>query len=398
VDFDLSADQVALRDAASQLLDRLADRDHVRARVGDGSLVGTLPGAGGPADGEPGPRGPAGSAAGGFDERLWAAMAEQGWLAVEIPEAEGGLGLGMVEVAVLCEQLARHTAPAPFLSTLLALHALRASRSAGDAGWAEGRGGPGGWVEGLAGGESVGCVALALRPGQLQVEERGGRALLSGRPDPSLYAPSAEVAVVVSADALFAVAVDDAKRPAPEPAMDRTRELGWLVLEETPAVRLGGPPAVNTLLDRAAAGTSAELLGSAGRAFEMAVDYAKDRVQFGKPIGSFQAVKHELADALVDLEGMRSTVYYAAWCLAADDADASLAASMAKAWCSDAGHRVLSTALQVHGGIGFTWEHDLHLYLKRNQLDQVAYGDAGWHRDRIAGILRARVREGGSIL
>jgi len=126
----------------------------------------------------------------------------------------------------------------------------------------------------------------------------------------------------------------------------------------------------------------------------MTVEYAKDRVQFGKPIGSFQAVKHMLADALVDVEGMRSTVYYAAWCAAAGDRDRSLSASMAKAWCSDASRRVMATGLQVHGGIGFTWEHDLHLFLKRSQLDQVALGDASHHRERLARILRPRAERG----
>ena len=103
----------------------------------------------------------------------------------------------------------------------------------------------------------------------------------------------------------------------------------------------------------------------------MSAEYAKVRRQFGRPIGSFQAVKHRLADALVDVEGMRSSTYYAAWCLATDDPDAALAASMAKAWCSDASRRVMAAGLQVHGGIGFTWEHDLHLHLKRAQLDAV---------------------------
>ena len=126
------------------------------------------------------------------------------------------------------------------------------------------------------------------------------------------------------------------------------------------------------------------MLGAADHVLSMTVEYAKDRVQFGKPIGSFQAVKHMLADALVDVEGMRSTVYYAAWCAAADDRERSLAASMAKAWCSDASRRVMGTGLQVHGGIGFTWEHDMHLFVKRAQLDQVSYGDARFHRDRIA--------------
>ena len=113
------------------------------------------------------------------------------------------------------------------------------------------------------------------------------------------------------------------------------------------------------------------MLGGRVAALELAVEYAKERVQFGRPIGSFQAVKHRCADMLVDVEGMRSTSYWAAWCLAADDPDQSIAASTAKTWGSDASKRVMAGALQVHGGIGFTWEHDLHLFLKRAQLDQL---------------------------
>ena len=118
------------------------------------------------------------------------------------------------------------------------------------------------------------------------------------------------------------------------------------------------------------------MLGGASRVLEMAVEYAKERVQFGRPIGSFQAVKHRCADMLVDVEGMRSTSYWAAWCIGADDPDQSIAASTAKTWGSDASKRVMASALQVHGGIGFTWEHDLHFFLKRAQLDQLTFGDA----------------------
>src|SRR5207253_9025040 len=152
--------------------------------------------------------------------------------------------------------------------------------------------------------------------------------------------------------------------------------------------RLGGPEAATDLLDRGAAAYAAELLGGSARVLEMAAEYAKERVQFGKPIGSFQAVKHRCADMLVDVEGMRSAVYWAAWCIGAGHPDASVAASTAKAWCSDAGRRVMASGLQVHGGIGFTWEHDLHLFLKRSQLDQVAFGDAAAHRERLARLLR----------
>jgi alkylation response protein AidB-like acyl-CoA dehydrogenase len=169
--------------------------------------------------------------------------------------------------------------------------------------------------------------------------------------------------------------------------MDRTRSLAWLRLEQTPARRIGGAVAACHLLDRAATALAAEMLGASSRVLEMSVEYAKARVQFGKPIGSFQAVKHRLADALVDVEGMRSSVYYAAWCIASGEQGASLAASAAKAWCSDAARRVMASGLQVHGGIGFTWEHDLHLYVKRSQLDQSSWGDAVFHRERIASLL-----------
>jgi alkylation response protein AidB-like acyl-CoA dehydrogenase len=140
------------------------------------------------------------------------------------------------------------------------------------------------------------------------------------------------------------------------------------------------------------------MLGAAGRVLELSVDYAKDRVQFGRAIGSFQAVKHRCADMLVDVEGMRSAAYYAAWAVGAGDPDASAAASAAKVWCSDASRRVMGSGLQVHGGIGFTWEHDLHLFVKRAQLDQISFGDARFHRDRIAEILRPRAEAGLPVL
>jgi len=143
---------------------------------------------------------------------------------------------------------------------------------------------------------------------------------------------------------------------------------------------------------------AAELLGGAARVLEMTAQYAKDRVQFGQPIGSFQAVKHRCADMVVDVEGMRSTAWYGAWAIASGDAGASVAASTAKVWCSDAAKRVMASGLQVHGGIGFTWEHDLHLYLKRSQLDQLTFGDAVWHRERLAGMLRERVDAGQGVI
>lgn len=385
VDFDLSGDQQALREAAASLLDGKAGHDALRARVGTGAVVGTLPGAG-----------EASAAATtdapcGYDADAWDAMSEQGWLAIELPEDEGGLGLGLVEVAVLCEELGRRLVAAPFLPSVVALGALSDPDARATAATKE-------WREALSQGSAIGCTVFTPS-GRIAVTETGteGEVRLQGATPPALYAPSADVAVVVDGDGAYVVDLQTTGRPDPLAAMDRTRELGILVFDATPAVRVGGVDAAARALDRAATLTSAEMLGAADHVLSMSVGYAKDRVQFGKPIGSFQAVKHMLADALVDVEGMRSTVYYAAWCAAADEPERALAASMAKAWCSDASRRVMGTGLQVHGGIGFTWEHDMHLYVKRAQLDQVSFGDASFHRDRIATILRTRLESGQAL-
>jgi alkylation response protein AidB-like acyl-CoA dehydrogenase len=337
MDFDLSDDQLALRDGARDLLDGLAAPEQVRAHTTTGDA---------------------------YDSALWAAMAEQGWLGIEVAEADGGIGLGGVEVAVLCEALGAHAAPVPFLPTVLAIDAFA---QAGDADA----------VARLLTGDLRACVAWDASA-------------------PVPYASSADVAVVCTADAVFAQEL--ATKPKREPAMDLTRELGWLSFDTGATRKLGGVEARTRLLDRGATFTSADLLGGANRALEMAVEYAKDRVQFGRPIGSFQAVKHRCADMLVDVEGMRSAVYWAAWCIAAGDAEASVAASTAKIWCGDASKRVMASALQVHGGIGFTWEHDLHFFLKRAQLDQLQFGDASYHRARLTSLLRPRVEAGESVV
>ena len=384
VDFDLSGDQQALRDAAASLLDKMAGSDALRARVGPGAIVGTLPGAGA-ASAEA-----AGNAPTGYDEAVWSAMADQGWLAIELPEDDGGLGLGMVELAVLCEEIGRRLVAAPFLPTIVALGAVSGEEARADTATKE-------WREALGQGDAVGCVAAAPGPDGLTVTGTEGQPRLSGRTAPVAYAPSADVAVVLADGGVYGVDLRTEGRPQPLSAMDRTRELGVLSFDGTPARFLGGAEAAALLVDRAATLASAEMLGAADHVLALTVQYAKDRVQFGKPIGSFQAVKHMLADALVDVEGMRSTAYYAAWCAAAGDGERSLAASMAKAWCSDASRRVMAAGLQVHGGIGFTWEHEMHLYLKRAQLDQVSYGDAAAHRDRIATLLRTRLEAGESL-
>jgi alkylation response protein AidB-like acyl-CoA dehydrogenase len=294
-----------------------------------------------------------------------------------------------VELAVLLEEIGRHVAPAPFLPTVLTIDVLLRTGATVDA-------------AALLAGEQVACIAWSRRAEAVRAEHVGADWVLTGRPDPVPFASVADIALVVALDddgpALFLVELAPTDRPAAEPAMDLTRPVAWLRFERTPARRLGGTDAVDALLDRGATATALELLGGASRALDLAVEYAKERVQFGRPIGSFQAVKHRCADMLVDVEGMRSTAYWAAWCLAADDPDQSIAASTAKTWAADASKRVMAGALQVHGGIGFTWEHDLHLFMKRAQLDQLTFGDAVLHRARLATLLRPKVEAGESVV
>ncbi len=362
MDFDLSEDQLALRDGARALLDDLAPPTRIRAVAETPTRV---------------------------DADLWTAMVEQGWLGIAVPETDGGVGLGMVELAVLLEEVGRHVAPAPFLPTVLAIDVFL---RIGDAAT----------VAALLGGDQVACIAWSRRADAVRAEADGGGWVLTGRPDPIAFASVADLALVVATGAdgpaLFAVDLEAAGRPAAEPAMDLTRPVAWLPLERTPARRLGREDLVVALLDRGATGTSLELLGSASSALDLAVEYAKERVQFGRPIGSFQAVKHRCADMLVDVEGIRSTAYWAAWCLEAGDPDQSIAASTAKTWAADASKRVMAGALQVHGGIGFTWEHDLHLFMKRAQLDQLTFGDSVYHRTRLASLLRPKVEAGESVV
>jgi alkylation response protein AidB-like acyl-CoA dehydrogenase len=362
MDFDLSEDQLALRDGARALLDDLASPARVRA-------VAETPER--------------------WDRDLWTAMVDQGWLGIATPEGQGGVGLGWVELAVLLEEIGRHVAPAPFLPTVLALEVFR------DVGDVRA-------VERTLAGDLRACIAWSRDPAAVRAEPAGGEWVLTGRADPVPFASVADLAIVLASDAegpaLFGVDLDVIGRPPAEPAMDLTRPIAWLDLDGTDAWRLGGSDMVDALLDRGATATALEMLGGASFALDLAVDYAKERVQFGRPIGSFQAVKHRCADMLVDVEGMRSTSYWAAWCIAAADPDRSIAASTAKTWGSDASKRVMAGALQVHGGIGFTWEHDLHLFMKRAQLDQLSFGDAVVHRARLAALLRPKIEAGESVI
>jgi alkylation response protein AidB-like acyl-CoA dehydrogenase len=315
----------------------------------------------------------------GFTDEQWRAIAELGWPALVVAEDDGGLGLGVVELAVLQEQLGYALAPTPLLSTVAAALVI------GAAGSAEQRAE---WLPALAEGERRGTVAPLPPAGGLEADGGALSATLEAVPD----AGGADLLVVPSGHARLAVVDLHAGGVAVEPArgLDPTRRLFTVTLDDAPAATLSGDDPEGRLArarDVIAVAVAAESVGVAQRAMEMAVEHARDRQQFGRPIGVFQAVSHPCAQMLLEVEGARSAVLFAAWALDDSPEEAPLAAAMAKAYASDAGRRVPAAALQVLGGIGFTWEHDLHFWLKRGRANAAAWGDAPSHRARVADLL-----------
>jgi alkylation response protein AidB-like acyl-CoA dehydrogenase len=291
-----------------------------------------------------------------YDDEAWKEMCELGWAGIFIDEAHGGQELGTVELIILMEELGYALAPVPFLSNAAAGLAIQAAGS--DEQREQ-------WLPGLASGELRGTVGVS----------RNGEARLV--PD----AADSDLIVLAGEDGAI-VAERGAAEVEPFEALDATRRFGRVRADAGDAL----PGDVQPALDRICAAIAAENVGVAQRAMEMAVDYARERKQFDRPIGSYQAVSHRCAQMLLEVEGSRSAAYYAGWCADAEPDSLAQAASMAKAYASDAGWRVCSSSLQVHGGIGFTWEHDLHFYLKRAKTNALMFGSAAEHRERVAAL------------
>jgi alkylation response protein AidB-like acyl-CoA dehydrogenase len=292
-----------------------------------------------------------------YDEDAWKEICELGWPGIFIGEEHGGQGLGAVELIILMEELGYALAPLPFLSNAAAGLVLQHSGSDEQRER---------WLPGIASGEARGTVGVV----------RDGEAALVPDGD------SAEVIVLVENGDTASAVEASAAEVEPLETIDATRRYARVRSEG--GEPLGGEPRGG--MDRVATAVAAELTGVSQRAMEMAVDYARERKQFGRPIGSYQAVSHPCAQMLLEIEGARSTTYWAAWCADAEPETLPLASSMAKAYASDAGWNVTASALQVHGGIGFTWEHDLHFFLKRARADGRLYGSARDHRERVADL------------
>ena len=370
MDFDLSKPQKLLKESARALLARECGPGRVRELMETETA---------------------------HDAGLWQSLADQGWTGLVVPEEQGGLGLGLVEMAAVAEEMGRACLPGAFLSTLFAAALVER------AGSAEQRAK---YLEPIAAGELKATVAL-LEEGaswdadavRLGASRASGSFTLNGR---KLFVPDAEVAdllicVARDGDSLVLLPVErgaEGLTVRPMPSMDATRklyEVGFegVTVAEGDALGADGDArgALRGASEAATAVLCAEMVGGMQWLLDTTVEYAKTRQQFGRPIGSFQAVQHMCADMLLMTESARSAAYYAAWALTENDPAARAAVSVAKAYCSDAYREVANRGVQVHGGIGFTWEHDLQLYYKRSKSSETLFGDATYHRERIARLV-----------
>ena len=334
-----------------------------------------------------------------FSPELHRKMAEMGWTGLLIPEAYGGLGLGMLDMAVLLEEIGRAVVPGPFLfsAVLTTLALIQAGTAAQKRTW----------LPRFTSGEALGTLALLEQDDRLdaagvklRAEQTQDGYSLSGS---KMFVPFAAVADVVLVAArtagtgeegvsLFVVERDTpGLRITPLDIVDQTRRVYELTFKNVlvPKTALVGKEnqawkTVAKLLDVACVALAADSLGGAQKALEMAVEYTKVRTQFNRPIASFQALKHMAAEMTSEIEPARALVWYAAYALDSLPREAARAAALAKIRLSDVYSRTTNKAVQMHGGIGFTWEHDMHFWFKRAKWNEFAFGDASYHRERLA--------------
>jgi alkylation response protein AidB-like acyl-CoA dehydrogenase len=335
------------------------------------------------------------SAEAGCDRQLWHAIGDQGLAGLAVPERLGGSGFSYAELAVVAEELGRALACVPFFASVaLAAELLR---HIGD-GSAESN-----LVPRIVSGESIATVAFLDDAHTWQAQEPG---VIARRADAGWVLNGAKRYVVAGdvADVLLVVASEDGKTSvfavdtsSPGIArtrldsLDQTRPLADVAFDATPARLIGeygeSAAAVEGMLVTAGVLLAAEQVGGAGRVLDMAVEYAKTRIQFGRPIGAFQAIKHKCANMLAELEGGRAAARYATWTLQTQDDDLVVASALAQAKCSEVYVSLAAENVQVHGGIGFTWEHPAHLYVKRSRADYVLLGTPVEYRRRLAELL-----------
>jgi alkylation response protein AidB-like acyl-CoA dehydrogenase len=305
----------------------------------------------------------------GYDPTAWRALADMGYLGLCLPTTAGGQGLGPVELAIVCEEMGRACAPGPFLDVTLAGAVLATA------------GGQEALLGDLAAGRRLVVLARDDAPfaGRAEAVTRFANGRVRGR---KFFVPFAAEADAILVTAPEAVAlVSGPFEATPLQTMDLAQRFGEVAFDH--AATFIGPATLLGTVDRlAAVGAGAMLLGLMSRALERTIEYTQTRQAFGRPIAAFQALQHRMADMLLRAESTRSAVYRAAWCLATNDADAPIACAAAKAYAGDAARHVCGEAVQMHGGIGFTWELELHLYLKRAKTLEQHYGSTEAQLDR----------------
>jgi alkylation response protein AidB-like acyl-CoA dehydrogenase len=329
----------------------------------------------------------------GYDPAVWSQMADQlGLQSLTIPEEYGGSGFSYVELIVVLEEMGAALFGAPYFSTVaLAANALLTSGDESAKKYL---------LPGIASGETIGTLAITEDNGRwdfdgiaLEASQSGDGWTLDGHKSFVIDGHVANLILVVARTpaglSLFAV---DADAPGLTrtalPTMDQTRKQARLVFASTPARLVGrdgdATDGLTKTLDLAAVALAAEQVGGAQHCLDSSVDYAKNRIQFGRPIGSFQAIKHKCADMLLEVESAKSAAYYAGWAAAEDSDELPVVASLAKSYCSEAYFHAAAENIQIHGGIGFTWEHDAHLYFKRAKSSELLFGDPAYHRELLA--------------
>jgi alkylation response protein AidB-like acyl-CoA dehydrogenase len=329
----------------------------------------------------------------GYDPAVWSQMADQlGLQSLTIPEEFGGSGFSYVELLVVLEEMGAALLCAPFFSSVaLAANALLTS---GDDEAKKS------YLPGIASGETIATLAITEDNGkwdfsgiELKAEQKGDGWVLDGHKMFVIDGHTANLIITAARTAkgvtLFAVQGDAAGLTrTPLPTMDQTRKQARLEFSGTPATLIGteggAEAGLSKTLDLAAVALAAEQVGGAQRVLDSSVDYAKTRIQFGRPIGSFQAIKHKCADMLLEVESAKSAAYYAAWAAAEDSDELPVVASLAKSYCSEAYFHAAAENIQIHGGIGFTWEHPAHLYFKRAKSSELLLGDPSYHRELLA--------------
>ncbi len=329
----------------------------------------------------------------GFDRAVWEQMANQlGLQALTVPEEYGGAGFGYVELVVVLEEMGAALLGAPYFSTV-ALAANALIHSGYELAKKD-------LLPGIASGETIATLAFTEESGRWDLDgitmsatPKGDGWELQGTKMFVLDGHSAELVLVAARSgngvSLFAVDAGASGRTrTPLATMDQTRKQARLEFAGTPARLVGddggGAPVLTKTLDLAAVALAAEQVGGAQRCLDMSVEYAKTRIQFGRPIGSFQAIKHKCADMLLEVESAKSAAYYAGWAADEDSDELPVVASLAKSYCSEAYFHAAAENIQIHGGIGFTWEHDAHLYFKRAKSSELLLGDPTYHRELLA--------------